>query len=316
LTARVASHFLSYMQLRGVDTNLIVALHALLQHQNVTRAAKDVGLGQSSMSHALSRLRIQFEDPLLVPVGRRLELTDRAKHLVVPVMNAVAQLDRVFARLERFDPRTSQRSFRIAATDNLELYVLPGLSARLQQTAPNIDLRVSALSPDWTNALQRGDIDLKLGRKYATTGLLRSQDLTQESFACVARRGHPISKKPSLEEFAAWAHLLVSPTAPPAADPGGVVDVALARHGLRRRVAMTVPHFLVAPFVVASSDLLLTAPARSLAPFVKSLSLRRIELPIKVPSYRLSQVWATRMDEDDAHRWLRGEISRLLKPTE
>lgn len=55
----------------------------------------------------------------------------------------------------------------------------------------------------------------------------------------------------------------------------GIVDEVLAKHGVRRRIAMTVPHFLVAPFVVASSDRVLTAPARSLAPFIKSLQLRR-----------------------------------------
>src|ERR1700760_2267867 len=82
------------MLLAGVDTNLIVALRALLVRQSVTRAAKDVGLSQSSMSHALARLRAHFADPLLVPVGRALVLTERAKQLQQPVADAVAQLER------------------------------------------------------------------------------------------------------------------------------------------------------------------------------------------------------------------------------
>ena len=124
------------MQLHGVDTNLIIALRALLVHQNVTRAAKEVGLSQSSMSHALSRLRAHFDDPLLVPAGRALALTERGKNLMAPVAEAVAHLERVFAPAERFDPRTSHRVFRIAATDNLELYVLPRLAAALQKRRP------------------------------------------------------------------------------------------------------------------------------------------------------------------------------------
>ena len=58
------------MRLHGIDTNLILPLRALLLHQSVTRAAKEVGLGQSSMSHALARLRVHFDDPLLVSAGR------------------------------------------------------------------------------------------------------------------------------------------------------------------------------------------------------------------------------------------------------
>lgn len=144
------------MQLRGIDTNLIRALHALLCEQNVTRAAKQVGLGQSSMSHALARLRAHLDDPLLAPVGRKLVLTELGKQLREPVAAAVAQLELVFAPRESFEPATSQRTFRIASTDNLALYILPRLMASLQKTAPGIDLRVCALQEDWAGAFLAG----------------------------------------------------------------------------------------------------------------------------------------------------------------
>jgi DNA-binding transcriptional LysR family regulator len=300
------------MQLRGVDTNLIIALRALLVHQNVTKAAKDVGLSQSSMSHALSRLRAHFDDPLLVPAGRELVLTDRAKDLIEPVAEAVARLERVFARAEPFNPRTSRRTFRIAATDNVELYVLPYLAGVLQKSAPGVELRVCALPENWVMALQRGDIDLKLGRKYPVPAALETQDLSQEHFACVVRRGHPVGPKPSIREYAGLDHLLVTPTAPPTAEPSGYVDTVLAKQGLRRRIVLTVPHFLVAPFIVATSDLALTGPARLLDPFAKLLKLRRLEIPLKLTGYKLSQVWAARSRDDEAHAWLRSTIASAL----
>src|SRR5215813_12346573 len=58
--------------LAGINTNLVVALHALLEEQHVSRAAHVAGLGQSSMSYALARLRAHFDDRLLVPDGRRM----------------------------------------------------------------------------------------------------------------------------------------------------------------------------------------------------------------------------------------------------
>jgi len=299
------------MLLAGVDTNLIIALHALLVRQNVTRAAKDVGLSQSSMSHALARLRTHFADPLLVPVGRALVLTERAKQLGPPVADAVAQLERVFTRAEPFDPRTTQRVFRIAATDNVVLYLLPRLAALVQQTAPGIDIRTCALPDTWIAQLQRGDIDLKLGRKYALPAGLDSQDLSDERFACVVRRGHRAKTRLTAQQFAALDHLSIEPTATPAAEPFNQIDEQLRALGLRRRIRMTVPHFLVAPFVVASSDLVLTAPVRLLAPFLERLDLRELRIPLTLRGYKLSQVWARRSRDDDGHRWLRATIAKL-----
>jgi DNA-binding transcriptional LysR family regulator len=299
------------MKLSGVDTNLVIALRALLVHRSVTRAAKDVGLGQSSMSHALARLRAHFDDPLLIPVGRELVLTERAKSLRQPVAAAVGELERVFTRTEPFDPATSRRVFRIASTDNLELYLMPRLAALLGTAAPHIDIRVCALPEDWIAQLQRGDIDLKLGRKYSIPPSLESQDLSREQFGCVVRHGHPARAKPTIRQYAALDHLLVAPTAGPNAEPAGLIEDTLRRRGVSRRIRMTVPHFLVAPFVVASSDLALTAPARLLAPFIPRLRLRRLALPFKLQAYTLSQVWAERSRDDEAHRWLRATIAKL-----
>ena len=71
------------MNLAAINTNLLVALNALLREQNVSRAAETMGVTQSSMSHALSQLRTHFGDRLLVPSGRRMVLTERGRTLVV-----------------------------------------------------------------------------------------------------------------------------------------------------------------------------------------------------------------------------------------
>jgi DNA-binding transcriptional LysR family regulator len=228
------------------------------------------------------------------------------------VADAVARLERVFDKFEAFDPVTSERVFRVAASDNLELYVLPKLSAFLERSAPNIDVRVSALRHDWVTSLERGEVDLKLGRKSALPETLDGQDLSKEYFSCAVRAKHPAPDTPTLREYAELSHLVVTPTGTPDLTPSTVVDALLAKRGLERRVQMTVPHFAVAPFIVASSDLALTAPTRFLDGFIKLLRLRRLELPFKVPSYHLSQVWARRSGDDAGHRWLRASVARFF----
>src|SRR3954451_22515899 len=111
------------MSLRGVDTNLLVSLHALLHERNVTRAAKTVGLGQSSMSHALARLRLHFRDPLLVQVGRSMVLTELGRSLIEPVNLAVAHVERVFVAKASFEPqRASASSVSSARTTSSSTY--------------------------------------------------------------------------------------------------------------------------------------------------------------------------------------------------
>jgi len=302
------------MLLRGIDANLIVALRALLHERNVTRAAKSVGLGQSSMSHALARLRAHFDDALLVQVGRAMVLTERGKSLISPVELAVSQLERVFLRTEKFDPRTAERTFRIVGTDNLELYLLPKLMLLLAREAPKIDLRVHHLPQNWVDVLERGEADLKLGRKYKIDPSLRSQDLLDERFVCVLRKGHPLAVRPrlTLAEYVGLSHVLVSPSAGLADAAAGPVDAILSKQGLERRIALTVPDFLVAPFVVAANDLALTVSERLAASFERSLKLRLVELPIRLAAYKLTQVWAERAHDDDGHRWLRDAIVRAL----
>ena len=75
-------HMVHSTQLSSIDLNLLVALRALLNERHVTRAASRLGLSQSATSHALSRLRELYEDPLLVRSGRVLQLTPRAARLL------------------------------------------------------------------------------------------------------------------------------------------------------------------------------------------------------------------------------------------
>lgn len=293
--------------------NLIVALRALLHERNVTRAAKAVGLGQSSMSHALASLREHFADPLLVKSGRSLVLTERGQSLIEPVNLAVTHLERVFVGKQSFDPKTSERSFRIVGTDSLELYLLPQLAALLAREAPRVLVRFHHLQSGWAEALKNGEADLKLGRKYELVPGCRSEDLLEEELVCVVRKDHPlVGERLTLKQYAALSHVAITPTLSLTDHFTSFVEDLLAQQRLKRHVAATVSHFLVAPFVVANTDLLLTAPERLARTFARSLKLRLVPLPLSLTSYKLTQVWAERADADPGHLWLRRAVTRAL----
>src|ERR1700689_5748925 len=105
------------MSLGGTDLNLMVALRALLEEGNVTKAGAKIGKSQPAMSTALARLRRHYQDELLVRVGRDYELTPFAKALVPSVQQTLQCVELALDTGSRFDPATSRHSFRINATD-------------------------------------------------------------------------------------------------------------------------------------------------------------------------------------------------------
>jgi len=298
------------MRLQSVDTHLVVALHALLQERSVTKAAGRVGVTQPTMSHALARLREQFGDPLLVQVGKRMVLSERARRLAPKAAAAVERLEQVFDPEDAFEPGRTSRTFRLAATDNLELLVFPKLLGLLDREAPHLDLRCRNVPSDWAEALLRGDLDAKLGRGGPVPQGCRSRLLARESFVCVLRRGHPAEKKPlTVARFAALDHLLISPHG----DDHSSIDGLLAARGLRRRIALTVSHFLVAPFIVASSNLVLTISKRVAEALAGQLDLSVRPCPLLKEGYELTLVWPERSTSDDGHAFLRQAIVRAVQ---
>src|ERR1700743_1964412 len=98
------------MQLNPFDLTLLIALDALVHEKNVTRAAERVFVSQPAMSAALQKLRDYFEDPLMVLVGRDMQLTPRGFSLVEPVREALLRIQATLGTQPSFDPATVQRT--------------------------------------------------------------------------------------------------------------------------------------------------------------------------------------------------------------
>ena len=299
-----------------MDVNLLVALDVLLRKEGVTEAAREIGLSQSAMSHALGRLRDLFDDELLVRSGRTMVPTSRAKALREPLREALKRLEEVIALSPGFEPKTSQAVFRLATNDYAQFTLLPPLIERLQREAPLIDLRVRELGGDPpTERLATGAIDLALtlGLPEHVPSSLYRRDLFQLELVSVVRRDHPrVGDSLDLDIFCELPHILVSPRG----DDEGVVDWTLERQGRSRRVAVVVPHFMVAPHLVATTDMVLTT-ARSVAEsFAQFLPIRLVEPPLELERGTVSMVWHPRSHREEGHRWLRKQIEAVVSADE
>ena len=299
------------MNLYDIDLNLLVAFEALIEEGSVTAAAERIGLSQPAMSNVLARLRKLFGDPLLVRTPEGMAPTPRAQELAEPIHLALSAIQQALQPQAQFIPARSQHTFTLATTDYAELVLLPRLMERLATEAPGANLNVRPVGARVPKVeLESGRVDFALGLFREVPPGVHAQTLFHERFVCLVQADHPdVRKKLSLKQFVTLQHVRLSSRG---AVPG-LVDEALASHGLQRRVALWVPHFLIIPIVVAQTQLIATLSERVARFFAHLLPVRVLSPPVDLPPYTLTQVWHERTHHDPAHEWLRGVLTELGK---
>lgn len=293
---------MSEPNLRRVDLNLLVLFEALMAERHVGRAAARLHMSQSGASYALARLRGLVDDPLFLPHPKGVHPTPRALEMSPAVERMLALARETLGRDAPFDPRHARRSFTLGATDYASFVLLPPLVDRLRREAPGVDLRVRPVDRDsLLPNLDRGALDLAVGLLPGPPDRIRATPLFDERLVCAARRGHPLLQAALTPEmFAAAPQLLVSPRG----DPVGPADEALAALGLKRRIVVTAPHFLVAPFVLQASDLVALLAERVARRLAETAALDIRPLPLPVPPWTLSLLQREDRAAEPALAWL------------
>lgn len=296
--------------IRRLDGGLLLVFCEIMQRRNLTEAGRRLGLTQSAVSHALRRLREIFGDELFLRRASGVEPTARALELAPRIREIVELCAGALSPAAQFDPALSERTIRIGARD-YECAAFGGSLARALRTeAPGVTLvmrpfaRMEALQ-----ALTGGEIDVALGYFPTLPGVYQQSPLYEEDFLVVARTARRSGGEMSLDEYVARRHLLVSLDGA----PRGVVDQALARKGLRRRVVLALPYFLTALATVADTDLIATVPRRLALAFGPRLGLDWFEPPIRIRKFGVAAIVHRRMADDPIVGWA---IAQLLKASQ
>lgn len=298
------------IELQRVDLNLLADLRVLLDEANLTRAAKRLGRTPSALSHTLARAREVFADPLLVRAGHGLVRTSRADALRPELVALGDAVRAVLTPPGAVDPATIARELRFSASDYaMATLINPFLAVALCE-APLLDLRIVAPTGEPARGLADGRLDFAILMPLPDDPNLTARALYRDPFVVVARADHPrLVDGLDLDRFVELPHAMVAPVGA----PGSGVDRLLAARGLRRRVAVTMPHFGFALELVAASDLLLTLPA-SLVPRLPGADrVRAWPLPdaVALPPVVTYLVWHERTARDPAHRWVRERLAAL-----
>lgn len=290
------------MKLSAIDMNLLVVLDALLRERHVGRAATAIGRSQPAVSHALSRLRHLFGDPLLARAGRRMVATPRAEELREPLSRALGGVSELFEPAT-FDPASSRRAFRLMMPDVIADELVPRLVEHLAIDAPGVRLEIASwrgintLTPEY---LERIDLLVSIWTgRFAGFRHERLFDDTDVLTMRAARRDAARLKR--LAGFLAAPQVAV-------VGPGeneDPVDTWLHSRGHARIVALAVPSYLLALRIVARTDLVAVLPSRLVASMGAAVPVKAIALPLRPGADDIHLHYPTKAEVDPAAVWLR-----------
>jgi DNA-binding transcriptional LysR family regulator len=300
-------------RLAAVDLNLLTIFRAVDDTRHVTRAASVLGISQPALSHALKRLRDVFDDALFVKTPRGMVPTPLAEALASPIRRALEGIERDVLARGPFDPHELARTFVVRATDLVETLLAPPLLARLAEEAPRVRFAIVPTSVTLPKTeLEGGSCDLAIAGFFGELpDGFRQERVFEDAFECAVREGHPrirAGSRPSLDAFCRERHLLVAP----GGDLTGQVDRALAKKRKTRQVSAGASGFLMAGWMAAESDCVVTAPSRVLERLAQRLPLSLFTPPVALDRIRVVSVWHARSDADPAHAWFRGMVKTLL----
>jgi DNA-binding transcriptional LysR family regulator len=303
---------LNQIDLSRIDLNLLVLFEIVFQERHVGRSAERLHLSPSAISHGLGRLRALLGDPLFLKTPKGVVPTERALQLATSVAEILARIRGVVSTATPFDPRHSKRRFVIGAPDGASSVFLQSLLERLQEAAPGVDLGIRQLLPAqgftaphlaWKEALQELEdrtMDIAIIPLDDLPARFHKQKLYEEEFVIAARKGHSFQRCPTLKHYCEIEHLVVSHTA----DVLGFVDVELAKTGLARRVALTVPNFNFALSVLAETEMVSALPRRFVEIHGARFNVVAVKAPLPLPRFSINIVLPKVAMMDAGLAWL------------
>jgi DNA-binding transcriptional LysR family regulator len=155
----------------------------------------------------------------------------------------------------------------------------------------------------WDHALADLDcreIDIAVGPFHGVPARFVKRTLFAEDFVIASRCGHPYALEPGLRRYCQAHHVLVSVTG----QSQGFIDKLLLERGRARRIAVTVPSFMLALALVAETDLIAALPRQLVARHARRFGIVATKPPLPLKSDRIAAVATAAALRDDGVAWL------------
>ncbi len=303
-------------QLRKVNLNRLPVLWELLRCRNVSIAASNLCLTQSTVSAALKDLREQFDDELLVPSGRELVLTERAQELV-PRLQAILELAEEMMFDEPYDPSTDRGTFRISTADYVSTLLLPELADAFATLAPHVLVQVLEPSTKASKDLGSGIADVIIGPEQMMDWIgARGQEQSYCLEPCFADSLVGICRSGEAQGLTDLNTYLTRPHASIHIHrelPASLEHDVLISRQMRQDNRFLVPDFALLPMLVEKAGLISVVPKSLAARYVSLYAFETFDPPVAFPPLTLHLLWARGREKDVRLHWFLDQIRAAFR---
>jgi DNA-binding transcriptional LysR family regulator len=295
-----------------IDLQQLACYLALVKHQNVSKAAVDLGLSQPTVSLALKKLREAFKDPLLIRSNGRMTPTSRALALETEIQEILHKVDALNKSEASFDPSTAEAKFSIMCPEFVEYYLAPRIAARLEKDAPNIKVEFKTSNPSKAfDMLDKGALDFRLGWWPKPNLMLRTKVLFRDELICLSRKNNQGIQKLSVSEFINTRHVRLE--APRNGVSTMVIDQAVLKIGEKINIALEAQTIFNLAKIVSETGFLACIGKKMAQEMQRQFPVEIRPIPLNIPEVRIALYWHERTHRQTSHVWLKNLIETEMQ---
>ena len=294
-----------------IDLSLIKVFIIIYETKNISHAALKLNLSQPSVTYNLNRLRKFLNDPLFERDKFGVKPTKLAQSLYPSFNQSIAEIERAITASQQFNPKTSNRVFRLGLSDLGEIALLPALIQYLSKEAPFIKIEIEEIHSNKVEEWLVDDfLDVAVfNSSYTIMPKIESRNLFEERYMCIVHKQHPrVQDHLSLEQYLQEKHAAIK------SSTGHMeIDQGLKELGLERNIMLELPHFSVLQDVVTNSELLVSLPSRAAKVYERNSDVNVFELPFAVKPFNVSANWYNHHDDLEARTWFIQTLQDIFK---
>jgi LysR family cyn operon transcriptional activator len=174
---------------------------ALAERLSFTRAAAQVHVTQSTLSHQIKKLEDEIGQSLFKRVGKRVIMTEAGELLLPSVTRALAEIDSGIRLIQGAGHQLAGH-LRIGATHTFSINLVPTCIAALLARNPSVKISVWEHSAAGIEeGLRRETLDVGISYRPRDTAELRFEPLYEEEMVLVVSRAHPLASRKRVRMF-------------------------------------------------------------------------------------------------------------------
>lgn len=239
-----------------------------------------------------------------------MELTPRAEGLRDAVRDVLVRVDSAIAVPPEFVSATSDRTFRVFASDYTQAVFAPHVLALASEERSSVKFEFLPQVANPQRDLERGEADLLIIPKGFNSPDHPDEVLYREEFVCVVWRGSHLARgELTFDRYMAADHVEMRPSS---VDTYSFESWSIKRYGVSRRVAVTTYSFATMPALVVGTDLVATVHARLARQAALAMPLEIRPSPVQMNAMEQAAQWHKYRTQDPGLLWLRGLLRQAV----